>query len=89
MTLRSTSPLAGLLHKSPFKPIQEHMRTVFSCVTLLRPLFEALYAKDERLVRELAEQIGELETEADKQKSVFRLNMPKTLFMPVDRRALP
>ncbi len=88
MTMRSTSPLAGLLHKSPFKPIQEHMRTVFSCVSLLQPLFEALYAKDQERVRQLAEQIGDLETEADKQKSVFRLNMPKTLFMPVDRRDL-
>ncbi|MCI5223310.1 MAG: TIGR00153 family protein [Candidatus Electrothrix sp. AR4] len=88
MTLRSTSPLAGLLHKSPFKPIQEHMRTVFSCVSLLRPLFDALYAQDEQQVRQLAGQIGELETEADKQKSIFRLNMPKTLFMPVDRRDL-
>ncbi|MCI5127733.1 MAG: TIGR00153 family protein, partial [Candidatus Electrothrix sp. AUS3] len=27
MTLQSTSTLAGLLHKSPFKPIQKHMRT--------------------------------------------------------------
>ncbi len=88
MTLRSTSPLAGLLHKSPFKPIQEHMRTVFSCVSLLQPLFEALQAKDGEKVGKIAEQIGELETAADKQKSVFRLNMPKTLFLPVDRRDL-
>lgn len=86
MAMRSTSPLAGLLHKSPFKPIQEHMRTVFSCVSLLQPLFDALYAQDEQRVKQLAEQIGKLETDADKQKSVFRLHMPKTLFMPVDRR---
>ena len=46
MTLQSTSALAGLLHKSPFKPIQEHMRTVAQCVSLLEPLFTALYAKD-------------------------------------------
>ena len=88
MTLKSTSPLAGLLHKSPFKPIQEHMRTVFSCVSLLPPLFEALYAQDKKQIEKIAEQIGELETAADKQKSTFRLNMPKTLFLPVDRRDL-
>ncbi|MCI5119380.1 MAG: DUF47 family protein [Candidatus Electrothrix sp. LOE1_4_5] len=46
MTLQSTSTLAGLLHKSPFKPIQKHMRTVAQCVSLLEPLFAALYAKD-------------------------------------------
>ena len=88
MAMKTTSPLAGLLRKSPFKPIQEHMRTVFSCVSLLQPLFEALSAKDEALVKQLAQQISELETDADKQKSVFRLHMPKTLFMPVDRRDL-
>jgi predicted phosphate transport protein (TIGR00153 family) len=88
MTLKSTSPLAGLLHKSPFKPIQEHMRTVFSCVSLLQPLFEALHAKDYEGIKKIAEQIDELETAADKQKSTFRLNMPKTLFLPVDRRDL-
>jgi len=88
MTLKSTSPLAGLLHKSPFKPIQEHMRTVFSCVSLLQPLFEALYAQDKEQIEKIAEQIGEMETAADKQKSTFRLNMPKTLFLPVDRRDL-
>jgi len=64
------------------------MRTVFSCVSLLQPLFEALSAKDAEKVKELATRIGSLETEADKQKSVFRLHMPKTLFMPVDRRDL-
>jgi len=86
MALKSTSPLAGLLHKSPFKPIQEHMRTVFSCVSLLEPLFAALYAQDYEGVSTIAGQIAELETAADKQKSTFRLNMPKTLLLPVDRR---
>ena len=88
MALKSTSPLAGLLHKSPFKPMQEHMRTVFSCVSLLLPLFDALQAKDYEGIKKIAEQINELETAADKQKSIFRLNMPKTLFLPVDRRDL-
>ncbi|MCI5137328.1 MAG: TIGR00153 family protein [Candidatus Electrothrix sp. AR1] len=88
MTLKSTSPLAGLLHKSPFKPIQEHMRTVFSCVSLLQPLFVALYAQDYEGIKKIADQIDELETAADKQKSIFRLNMPTTLFLPVDRRDL-
>ncbi len=88
MVMKSTSPLAGLLRKSPFKPIQEHMRTVFSCVALLQPLFAALAENDSAKVQQLADEIARLETSADKQKSVFRLNMPKTLFMPVDRRDL-
>lgn len=88
MAMKSTSPLAGLLRKSPFKPIQEHMRTVYSCVSLLQPLFDALAAGEKDTVKQFALEIAELETQADKQKSIFRLNMPKTLFMPVDRRDL-
>lgn len=88
MAIKSTSPLSGLLRKSPFKPIQEHMRKVFSCVCLLPPLFDALYRNKQEQVAEFADQIGRVETEADKLKSEFRLHMPKTLFLPVDRRDL-
>lgn len=88
MAMKSTSPLAGLLRKSPFKPLQKHMRTVHSCVTLLPSLFKALSSKDTEQVQQFAQQIAALETDADKQKVVFRLHMPKTLFMPVDRRDL-
>ncbi len=88
MAAMSTNPLAGLLRKSPFKPIQEHMRKVFSCVVLLPALFDALYRNNLEEVKKLAEQIGELETEADRIKSRYRHNMPKTLLLPVDRKDL-
>ncbi len=88
MVAMSTNPLAGLLRKSPFKPIQEHMRTVFSCVMLLPSLFDALYKKDQAAVSEVARQIGKLETEADGIKSTYRRSMPKTLLLPVDRKDL-
>jgi uncharacterized protein len=88
MPLMSNRPLSGLLRGSPFKPIQEHMSAVFSCVCLIPPLFDAVYRNDEKQVTEFANQINVLETEADKLKSTFRLNMPKSLFMPVDRKDL-
>ncbi len=88
MKIKSTSPLSSLLRKSPFKPIQEHMRMVFQCICALPPLFEALFDMEQEKVVECAEQISLLETEADKIKSTFRLNMPKTLLLPVDRKDL-
>ena len=88
MPLKSTSPLSGLLRKSPIKPIQEHMRAVFLCICSLPPLFEALFEGERDKVLECAAQISILETEADKIKSTFRLNMPKTLLLPVDRKDL-
>lgn len=80
--------LSGLLRGSPFKPIQEHMRVVFSCVCLIPPLFDAVYRQDREQVHEFAKQMDELESQADQLKATFRLNMPKTLFLPVDRKDL-
>lgn len=88
MPIMSNRHLSGLLRGSPFKPIQEHMGVVFSCVCLIPPLFDAVYREDQQQVLEFAGQIKELETKADKLKSTFRLNMPKSLFLPVDRKDL-
>lgn len=88
MPIMSNRHLSGLLRGSPFKPIQVHMRVVFSCVCLIPPLFDAVYREDNTQVFEFATQIKDLETEADKLKSTFRLNMPKSLFLPVDRKDL-
>jgi uncharacterized protein len=88
MVMKTTNPLAGLLRKSPFKPIQEHMRTVFSCVMLLPALFDAVYRKDRDDLYDIADQIDKSETAADKIKAEYRCNMPKTLLLPVDRKDL-
>lgn len=88
MVIKSTSPLAGLLRKSPFKPIQEHMRVVITCVELLPELFEGVYQQNQEAVRGVSLQISERETEADKIKSAFRGNLPNTLLLPVDRKDL-
>ena len=85
---KSHRSLSGLLRGSPFKSIQEHMRAVFSCVCLIPPLFDAVYRQDSEQVNEFAKQINELETQADQLKTTFRLNMPKSLFLPVDRKDL-
>lgn len=88
MPFRSTNPLSGLFRRSPFKPIQEHMRVVFSCICLVPPLFDAIYAKDSAQINDLSRQISDLESEADKIKTTFRLNMPTSLLLPVDRKDL-
>lgn len=64
------------------------MSVVFSCICLIPPLFDAVYRNDEEQVADFANQIKILETKADKLKSTFRLNMPKSLFLPVDRKDL-
>lgn len=64
------------------------MRVVFSCICLMPSLFDAMYRKDHQQTREIADQIANIETEADKIKTTFRLNMPTSLLMPVDRKDL-
>ena len=88
MNIRATTPLSSLFRSSPFKPIQVHMRAVFSCICLLPPVMDALYRQDQDQIDELGQKIIELETEADAIKQSFRLNMPNTLLLPVDREDL-
>ena len=64
------------------------MRMVFSCICLLPPLLEALYRKDKAQLSEYAAEIIRLESEADEIKNIFRLKMPNTLLLPVDREDL-
>ena len=64
------------------------MRAVFSCICFLPPLLDALYRKDQEQLEEFAAEIIRCETEADEIKNTFRMNMPNTLLLPVDREDL-
>jgi len=86
--MRTTSPLAGLFGKSPIGPMQEHMKVVTDCVHNIVPLFEALGEGDRERLVALNEKIHALEGEADDIKNELRSRLPKSLFMPVDRRDL-
>ena len=83
-----TSAFASLFGRSPFKPMQEHMRVVSRCANEVPGLFEALCAGDQDTVVEVKERIFALEQEADDIKNQLRAHLPKSLMMPVDRRDL-
>lgn len=80
--------LLDLFARSPFKPLQEHMRTVLACVSEVPPLFEALCEGDEARLAELQRAIDESEGQADTMKNEMRAHLPKRLLLPVDRRDL-
>ena len=86
--MSTTNPLAGLFGKSPFKALQVHMRVVLECAHEIPPLFDALAAGDQESVEATKNKIFEKEAEADKIKNDLRGALPKSLFMPVDRRDL-
>ncbi|MCP3964153.1 MAG: TIGR00153 family protein [bacterium] len=83
-----SNPIAGLFGKSPFKPTQKHMEAVAECASEVVPLFEALLAGDDERVAAHRDRIFALENEADDIKNQIRAQLPKSLFMPIDRRDL-
>jgi hypothetical protein len=83
-----TSPFASLFGRSPFKALQEHMRAVKKCADQVPELFDALCAGNQEKVAQVKERIFDLEEQADGIKNELREHLPKSLFMPVDRRDL-
>ena len=86
--MSSTNPFANLFGKSPFSALQGHMRVVLECVNQIPALFVALASGDHNEVAAVKDIIFEKEEEADRIKNEMRNRLPKSLFMPVDRRDL-
>ena len=86
--MSSSNPFGSMFGKSPFTALQTHMRVVLECAHEIPPLFEALAAGNQEGVISAKDKIFEREAEADKVKNEMRGALPKSLFMPVDRRDL-
>jgi predicted phosphate transport protein (TIGR00153 family) len=80
--------LANIFGTSPVRPLEKHMEIAYRCAKKLRPLFEAVVASNWDRALEVRAEIEALEHEADNVKKEIRLNMPKSLFMPVPREDL-
>lgn len=82
------NPILDLFGSSPVHPLQQHMSKVMECVNQLPALVEAACRDDQDAVAEQQERIAALENEADDLKHQLRLHLPRSLFLPVDRRDL-
>ena len=80
--------IVNLFGASPVRPLQKHMAKVVECVSQLEPLFDAVLADDWAAVNEVQERIVALEHDADDLKHDLRLHLPRSLFLPVERRDL-
>lgn len=83
-----SNPISNLFGKSPIKPMQEHMSLAVGCAAELESFFEAVISNQWDSASAIFDQIAEKENLADDLKKQFRLNMPKSLFMPVSRTDL-
>lgn len=83
-----SSPFSKMFGNSPIKPMQEHMRVACETATQLIPFFEASIANDWDAASDIQQRITKLENDADKLKIALRLQLPKSLFLPVPRSDL-
>ncbi|WNO08349.1 TIGR00153 family protein [Teredinibacter sp. KSP-S5-2] len=82
------NPLENLFGKSPIKPMQEHMVVATQAAAKLTAFFEATCANDWDKAEAIQQEISELEHQADVLKKQLRLDLPKSLFLPVPRTDL-
>jgi len=80
------SYLSGIFGKSPVRPLQEHMEKIVSCIDELIPFTEAVLTHDDEARKIHHQKIIAIENEADALKKELRLQLPVSLFMPIDRR---
>lgn len=80
--------LANVFGSSPVQPLEKHVDLAYRCAKQLNPFFIAVVAGDWQAAAEARAKIESLEHDADSLKKQIRLDLPKSLFMPVPREDL-
>ena len=85
MDQQMRTTIARIFGKSPFHPLQAHMKKVSGCMKKLTQIFEGLQEKPIEKLERLVEELSKLEHEADLTKNDIRNHLPKSLFLPISR----
>lgn len=80
--------LANIFGRSPVGPLEKHMEIAYRCAKKLNGFVAAVISNDWDQALTIRGEIEALEQEADDLKKKIRLQMPKSLFMPVPREDL-
>ncbi len=75
--------IARLFGRSPFFPLQSHMKKVGLCMKKLTEIFEGLPYEKHIVIEKLVKELSKLEHESDLTKNDIRSHLPKTLFLPI------
>lgn len=84
----ASNPLSNLFGKSPIAPIQQHMLSAKECAEILPAFMDAAISGDWDAAKAHQKEIAKLENVADKMKKQVRIQLPKSLFLPVPRSDL-
>jgi predicted phosphate transport protein (TIGR00153 family) len=80
--------LANIFGSSPVNPLEKHVGIAYRCSRQLKPFFAAVVSEDWDAALAARDKIEKLEHQADNLKKKIRLQLPKSLFMPVPREDL-
>ena len=83
-----SSTLANIFGSSPVQPLEKHIDIACQCAEQLRKLVAAVEEESWDAAEAVRDRIEELEQEADDIKQEIRLNLRRSLFMPVAREDL-
>ena len=86
--MATTLNFGKLFGKSPFKPVKKHMKIAHDCVERMPTAMDAFLKQDKIKLKDLKHEITQLESDADKIFEELQNRLPKTMFLPVDRRDL-
>lgn len=77
--------IARLFSRSPFSPLQTHLKKVGLCFNALSDVFSKLSQFDQKSLEKASIEISKHEHDADITKNDIRNHLPKSLFLPIDR----
>lgn len=77
--------ISRVFGQSPVRPLQEHFATAKQCADRLPDFVRSAQSGDWQMAGKVREEIVALEHKADDLKRELRLNLPRSLFMPVAR----
>ncbi len=74
-----------VLGESPFTQLVDHARKIHACISLLRPIADAVIRCDTRRLEVLQHTMSATEYEADQIKDQIRQHLPRRFFLSVNR----
>jgi len=80
--------IANLFRGSPFAPLQSHMEQVVECVHKMEEVYQAYLQGDYDKINTLAREISRMEHLADTTKNEIRNNLPRGIFLAINRNDL-
>ena len=84
--MTNSNYFSRIFGNSPVSPLQKHIEKVVLCVEELIPYFDAVIKNDWGKAEKIQNNLATLENDADEIKNLLRMQLPSSLFMPMDRR---